>query len=158
MNKNQAKTFKITFTKTILLLAIAILVICVVGIGVSVYRIIEYGINGFTDVLKYPFLIGVCVFCIVLVIAIFVKSQYIVDDQYFTSQYGFIKSKLLLKDVTSVVLDTDTYKLTVYMGEEYCVLSLAKEWNEEFVRALLAANPKIDYSFTFAETDGKDKK
>ena len=44
------------------------------------------------------------------------------------------------------------------MGEEFAVLSLSKDWTEAFTKALLDVNPKIDYSFTLAETDGKHKK
>ena len=119
---------------------------------------LRLGLNGFSDYLKYPFLLLVSVFCIVIVVALLIKSQYIIDEKYFTSQYGFIKSRYEIGKITSIVLDTDTYKLTVHMGEEYFFLSLSKEWNENFVRALLAVNPAIDYSFTFAETDGKDNK
>ncbi len=152
-----AKSFKIKFTPAIIALAIAVLALSVFGIVLSVVRIVKFGVHGLTDILKYPFLIAVALACIVIVVALLIKSEYIVDDKTFTSKYGLIKSRFALKDVTAIVLDTDTYKLTVKFGEEYCVLSLSKEWNEELVRAMLAANPNIDYSFTFAETDGKNK-
>ena len=65
-----------------------------------------------------------------------------------------------MKDITSVVLDRDTNKLTVYMGEAYSVLSVQPSWNEDFVRALLKGNPSIDYSYTIKENkpDEDDKK
>ena len=91
-------------------------------------------------------------------ISLLIKSQYIVDETHFTTQFGFIKSKTEIKTITSMVFDTDTHKLTVYMGEEYYVLAISREWNEDLAQALLAVNPQIDYSFTLAETDGKSKK
>lgn len=155
----EAKTFPIKFTKSIIIAAIAVLILCVVGIGVSAYNIAKYGVAEFSDVLIYPFLILVSVFCIVVVVAVLIKSQYVVEDKTFITQFGFVKSKFAIKDFTAITLDTDTTKMTVNVGEEYFVLSLLKkEQNEELVRALLAVNPNIEYSFTFAETDGKNKK
>ena len=151
----EAKIYKIKFTKTIIALAIGVLVFCSVGIGISVYRIIVHGIGGFYDVLKYPFLILVSVFCIALVIAILIKSQYIINQKYLISQFGFIKSNYEIKKITSVVLDMDTNKLSVYCGNEYFVISLNKDWNEAFVRDLLSVNPSIDYSFTLSDNQKK---
>ena len=147
----EATYFTIKFSKTVIILCIAVFALCGVGIGLSVWRIITFGIHQFNDVLKYPFLIAVCIFCIALVISILVKSQYVVDDKHFTTQFGFIKTKFVIKDVTSLVLNTEAKKLTVYFGEQYTVVSVAPEWNEKFVRALLSANPNIDYSFTLSD-------
>ncbi|MBQ8295857.1 MAG: hypothetical protein IJX87_05435 [Clostridia bacterium] len=154
----EAKIFKYRFTPTLIVLAIAVIALCVAGIAVSIYQISRFGIREAIELLKYPFLTLISLFCIVLMIAILIKSQYCVDEKYLTTQFGFIKSKTEIQSITGLILDTDTYKLTVQMGEEFAVLSLSKEWNEDFTRALLDVNPKIDYSFTLAETDGKKKK
>ncbi|MBO5412059.1 MAG: PH domain-containing protein [Clostridia bacterium] len=143
--------FKYQFTKTMIGLAIAVVILCGIGIVVSALRIQKQGIRGFSDALKSPFLIAVCVFCIVTVLSIFVKSQYIVDERYFRTQFGFIRSSILIKDITSIVLNTDLKKLTVYLGEQYYVLSISPKWNETLVQALRKVNPDIDYSFTLAE-------
>ncbi len=147
----EAKIYKIKFTKAILALAVAVMVFCTVGIVFSIVQIINHGIIDFYDILKYPFLILISIFCTALVLAILIKSQYIIDQQYLTSQFGFIKSKFDVKKITAIILDTDTNKLTVNCGEEFFIISLDKEWNEAFVRDLLAVNPHIDYSFTFSE-------
>ena len=160
-NKQQTKKqiFRLKFSPAILTLAIAVLALCGVGIGISIWRIVRFGVKDLNDVIKYPFLIAVCVFCIALMISILVKSQYMVDDEYFTTQYGFIKSKFAIRDVTSIVLDSDVKKLTVRFGEQYTVVSVSPELNEALVRALLAVNPSIDYGFTLSDTPSdKDKK
>lgn len=136
----------------IICLCIAILLLCGVGIGVSVWRIVRFGIKGFTDVIKYPFLIAVCIFCIVIVIGILIRSQYIVDGENFITQFGLIKSKFAIREITSVLLDRDLKKLSIYFGEQYSVISVSHEWNEELVRALLAVNPNIDYGFTLSDS------
>jgi hypothetical protein len=156
-NKNKA-IFKIKFSLTILLLSIAVYILCGLGIIVSVWRMVKFGVHGFSDVIKYPFLVAVCLFCIVIVTAIFIKAQYVVDDKNLITQYGFIKSKFPVKTITSLLLDIDTKKLTVHFGEEYILLTVAPEWNEKFVRALLAVNPDIDYSFTLTSAPEQDNK
>ena len=85
-------------------------------------------------------------------ISVLAKSQYIVDETYYTTQFGFIKSKFLIKDVTKLELDTDTQKLTVYVGEQFSVLSLSPEWNHEFIAAIREVKPDIEFTFTLSET------
>ena len=69
-----------------------------------------------------------------------------------------MKSKFEIKDITTLELNTDTYKLTVYMGEQFFVITSSPAWNEEFIRALLAVNPNIDYTFTLASKEEPKKK
>lgn len=154
-SKNTDVRFRYQFTLTILLCAIAVLLLCVAGSALSVYRILVYGVHEFTDFLKYPFLILVCVFCIVLVISILIKSQYVLNEEQFIVQFGFIKSKYPTKDVTSILLNTDTQKLTVYFGEDFMVLSLSTSDADAFAKTLQTINPDVEYSFTL--TDGSDK-
>ena len=155
-NQNR-EVFKIQFSKMIVLLCIAIFALCSMGIGLSVWRIARFGIQEFSDVLKSPFLIAVCAFCIIIVICILIKSQYVVDEKYFITQFGFIKSKFAIKDITSLLLDCQTKKLTIHFGEEYTVLSVNPDWQEKLVRAILTINPDIDYTFTLSDAP-KDEK
>ena len=138
-----------------LLLCVAVFVLCATGIGLSIWRIQKFGVNSFNDVIKYPFLILVCLVCIALMIALLIKSQYVIDDTYFYTQYGFIKSRFIIKDVSALVYNTDEKKLTVKFGEEYVILAVDPAWQEELVRAFLAIKPEIDYSFTLAQVPNK---
>ena len=156
-NKNTESCFRYQFTKAIILCAVAVFVLCLAGIILSVYRIWKNGVNGFNDFLKYPFIILICVFCIVLVISILIKSQYVVGSEKFIVQFGFIKSKYPIKDITSVILNTEHQKVTVYFGEDFLVLSLPEALNDKFIRALLAVNPDVEYSFTLSDAPDKDK-
>ena len=138
-------------SKTMLFLAFGAIVLCLAGLGISIYRLVTYGVHGFSEALQSPLLIFMCLFCIALILSILIKSQYVVDEEYYTTQFGFIKSKFLIKDVTSMVLDSDTKKLTVYVGEQYSVLSLAPEWTDEFIKAIREVKPDISFSFTMPE-------
>lgn len=162
MKKNsspkEAKYFKYRFTPTLIVLSIAVILLCLAGLVVSIYRIVRFGVTGFSDALKSPLLVAICIFCIVLMISVLAKSQYIVDDTYYTTQFGFVKSKFPIKDITRLELNTDTQKLTVYVGEQFSVLSLSPEWNDEFIAAIRAVKPDIEFSFTLAEKSGKEEK
>ena len=150
--KNTSKKyFKYKFTPLLIILAISIIALCTAGIGVSLYRIIKFGVNGFYDVLKSPFLTFVCVLCIVIVTALLIKSQYVVTEEKFIIQFGFIKNTYLIKDITAVSLDFDSKKLTIYFGEQFTLLTLNEQDNDEFVKALREINQNIDYSFTSAK-------
>lgn len=154
----KAKYFKYRFTKTIIALIFTVIALCGAGIAVSIYRIAKFGIPEWSDALKSPLLIAACVFCIALVVGILIKSQYIIDETHYTTQFGFIKSKFPIKDITKLELDTDTHKLTVFIGEEFSVLSLSPAWNDEFIAALREANPNIEFTFTLAEKSEHDEK
>ena len=148
----QTTYFRFQFSKAIILCCAAALALCAAAIALSVWRIFKNdGLHSFNDWLKYPFLILISVAGIIIVVALLIKSQYVVDDKNFITQFGLIKSKCALKDITSVLLDTETNKLTVYMGEAFSVISVQKSWNYDFVRALLKGNPDIDYSYTVKE-------
>lgn len=148
----EANRFSIRFSKIVLILCVAAIVLCIAAIAISVWRIAQFGIHEFIDVIKYPFLIAVCVFGIALVLSVWIKSEYVVDEKHLWLNYGFIRSRYNVKDITSIVQDTDLKKLSVYFNEQYIVITIETEWFEKFVRALLAVNPDIDYSFTLTDT------
>lgn len=154
----EAKIFKFKFTLPMILVAIAALALCAVGIGLSIWRIVKDGIHDFGDVLKSPFLIAISVFAIVVIVALLVHSRYVVTKQSFTIQFGFIKNTYDLSKVTSLLLDTDSHKLTVYMGEEFFVVTTNPEWNNDLVQAVREGNPDVEFNFTLAEPKNPDKK
>ena len=154
----KATYFKYQFTPTLIVLSLAVILLCLAGMGISIYRIVRFGVAGVSGVLKSPLLIAICIFCIVLTISVLTKSQYIVDETYYTTQFGFIKSKFPIKDVTKLQLDTDTQKLTVFVGEQFSVLSLSPEWNHEFIAAIRKVNPDIEFTFTLSEKPNKKEK
>ncbi len=141
-----------------IVLAIAALLLSVVGIGFSVYRLCEFGVNGFTEALQSPLLILVSLFCIVVVVALLVKSQYFVNDTHYGTQFGLIKSAFPLKDVTAIELNTDTSKLTVYAGENFSVLTLSPAWRDDFVAAMRKGNPNIEFTFTLTDEHDEEEK
>ena len=153
----EAKYFKFRFTPLMLVLAIAVIILCAAGIALSVWRIVRDGVHGFGDVLKSPFLIAICLFGIVIVAALLIRSRYVVTKDTLITQFGLIKSKFSIQDFTSILLDTDSRKLTVYMGEEFFVITTNPDWNNDLVQALREAKPDLTFSFTLTEKEDKTK-
>ncbi len=139
-------------------LAVVAILLFLGGIGVSVYRIVRYGVRQFSDVLQSPLLIAICLFGIVVIASMLICSRYSVDDTHYGTQFGFIKTKSPIKEITAMELNTDTHKLTIYVGENYSVYTLSKEWQDDFIASLRKVNPNIDFTFTLAETNGNKKK
>ena len=149
---NLATRFKIKFPVSISLLSVAVYILCALGIAVSVWRMIKFGVHDFTDVVKYPFLIGVCVFCIVFITTVLLRSFYTIEKDMLVTTFGFIKTSYSLKDLRELTLDCDLKKLTVtFQNGQYMTLTVNAEWNEALVRAILEVNPEIDYSFTLCD-------
>ena len=137
-------------------LSYAVLLLCSVGVGLSVWRITRDGLHKLGDFLKSPFLIAICVFGIVIMISVLIRSRYIVTDSELIMQFGLIKSKYAIKEFTSVTLDTNTRKIAVYMGEDFFIIAISPEQNNDLVQALRVVNPDLTFNFTLAEkTDDK---
>ena len=153
----QNKSFIIRFSTGIYFLIVCILLLCIASITVAVWQISKFPLTGFADYLKYPLLILISLFCIAVVISMLIKSQYVVNKQYILSYYGFIKSRFPVQNITTMLLDTDTKKLKITFGEQFIVLNMNYEWREEFIRAILDANPNVDYSFTMSENKPQDE-
>ena len=149
--KEGVVTFRFTLNKLTVVLCILVLLLCALGIATSVLRIVKSGVNNFDDALKSPFLILICLFCVAIIVSVLIRSQYTIDGENLITQFGFIKSKLPLNTITSIELDTSEKKLTLYSGENFSVISINKEWNDAFIKALLKANPDIEYTFTLTE-------
>ena len=150
--QKNAKYFKYKFTRSMLILLIVALLLCVAGLAVSIYRLYNEGVHEFLDALQSPLLIAICVFAIVFIISVLAKSQYVVTEKHYVSQFGFVKSRFLIREVTKIELDSDTKKLTVFVGEQYMILSILPQQNDAFVQAMREMNKNIDFSFTLATT------
>ena len=125
------------------------LLLCLAGIAVSVYRmIVNGGSLTFYDFLKYPFLILICVFCMILIIALLVKSQYSLIGYELFTQFGLIKSKYDILKITELTHDRELSKLQINFGEEFFILTLNSAWEDDFVHELIKLNPDANYSYS----------
>lgn len=157
------KRFKYKFTplmKTMIWLGVALsvagfianLVMCITN-GVSsaanpLYPVLQYSLMFFATVLLFAILVSVIA-----------RSAYVIDGKKFKTQFGFIISKYNIEDIDTVTLDRKTNKLAVtFENGNYIVIVVKQDWYNDFIDAMLKANPKIEYSIISLENKPEDEK
>ncbi|MDE7084069.1 MAG: hypothetical protein K2N50_00875 [Clostridia bacterium] len=156
------KTFKYKFTRLIKALMIVAMVLCVLGFAINLFYCITNGTKHAADpvypVMQYTLMFFVTVVLFALLLSIMLQSAYIIDGKYFKTQFGFIVSKYDVEKIDGILLDRKTNKLTVnFSGGEFIVIVVKQEWYDEFITALLEANPKIEYTVNSLDKDDKNK-
>jgi hypothetical protein len=154
-NALEKKIFRFKFNTATLIFIILGIRLCIAGIGTSVFRIIKEAPNGITEILQSPLLIDVCLFGLVVLLSMLIRSRYEIDEKNLTLRFGIIKSQTPINIITAIEMDKDDNKLSIFVGESYSVVLVNKEWNESFVAALQEINPKIEYSLVMAKTKPK---
>ena len=156
------KTFKYRYTKLTTGFIYAGLALAAVAFGLNVFAVFtehisESAIPAF-DIIRYILLFAVSVAMFIILISLLTSSYYSVDEKTLKTSFGVIKSKYELENVDSVILDRTTNKLSVYFkNESFIVIVVKPEWYDEFITAILEANPKIDYSIKSKENSPDDE-
>ena len=113
-----------------------------------VYPILQYSLMFFATVVLFAILVSVLV-----------NSAYVIDGKKFKTKFGFIVSKYDVDDIETAVLDRKTDKLSVtFKNGNYIVIVVKQDWYEDFITALLEANPKIEYTINSLENKPEDEK
>ena len=79
--QSSRECFPFHCTTTLRLLAIAAIIVCIIAIIVSLFGIIREGIHSTYDALRYPFLIAVSIFGVVVTVSLLIRSQYVVENK-----------------------------------------------------------------------------
>ena len=158
------KIFKYKFTKLIYALIGVILVLSVAGFAITLWQVIDFGIdtaNPTFTIIRYILMFIVTIALIVILISLLISSYYAVDAKSKTikTSFGFIKSSYDIKTIDTVMLDRTTNKLTVVFEDEHFIVIVVKEeWYEDFVQAILDVNPKIEYTIKSKTSTNDDEK
>lgn len=134
-----------------------------VAAGVNTYFVITEGIasaaNPLYPVLQYSLLYLVAALTVILLVSLLISSYYSIDEKYFRTSFGIIKSKYEIAKIESIVLDRTTNKLSVYFDENtFIVIVVREEWYEKFISELLKVNPNVEYSILSKDNDSDEKK
>lgn len=110
-------------------------------------------------IIRYVLIYFVAVALIVIMTSLLLSSYYSVDDKYFYTAFGIIRSKFDIKSIVAIVLDRETNRLSVFFSEtQFTNIVVKPEWNDKFVDAILKANPLIEYTIKSKENRGDDEK
>lgn len=156
------KRFKYKFSKLVTVLIYVSIALCFVGTGINIYSIatgdIKSAANPVYPIIQYVLMFLIPAVLLVLLISLLISSYYSVDEKYFKTSFGIIKSKYEISEIETVMLDRTTNKLTVYFkNNSFIVVVVREEWYNEFIDALCSANKNIEFSIKSKESGGDDK-
>lgn len=158
------ETFRFKFSGTMLAVLCLLLALCAACIGLTTWQLIGFLSDDISSVygwLKYLILYLVSILLAVLVIAMLIKSQYVVTEKTLVTQFGLIRSRYELKNIYSVRLLRGSNKLAVYFDDyktKYTIIVVKDIWYNDFVQALIARNPRIEFDYVTAEEEKNWKK
>lgn len=157
-------SFPFHFTPMMLAVLILLLLLCAGGFGLTLWQFLGFlkgDLSSVWEWMKYLLMFLVCGLLFVLVVAMLIRSQYVIDDRELILQFGFIKTRYELKKIYSVRHFMGSGKLAVYfddMKNQYAIIVVKESWFDAFVKALREKNENIEFDFTSAEEEDELKK
>ena len=161
------KTYKFRFSPMMIAVFCIGIVLCAVCFALTSWQFVEFVIGVRGDIssvwewIKYILLYFVSVFLSLLLIAMLIRSRYIITERRLITQFGIIFSKYEIKKIRSVCLVSGTKKLNVYFDDfksRFITIVVKEEWYDDFIKTLTSINEKIEFDFTDPENNKKKKK
>ena len=161
------KTYKFRFSPMMIAVFCIGIVLCAVCFALTSWQFVEFVIGVRGDIssvwewIKYILLYFVSVFLSLLLIAMLIRSRYIITERRLITQFGIIFSKYEIKKIRSVCLVSGTKKLSVYFDDfksRFITIVVKEEWYDDFIKTLTSINEKIEFDFTDPENNDRKKK
>lgn len=157
------KVYKFKFTRTTKIFIYAGLALSVFAIGLNLFFILTDNLseeaNIVYPVIRYTLMFLIPVALIVILVSLLLQSYYSIEDKIFKTSFGIIKSKYNIEDITAIVLDRETNKLTViFKNESFIVAAVKEEWYDDLTDELCSRNPDIEYAIRSKEPENDDEK
>lgn len=156
--------FRYKFSKPITALIYISIALCFVGAGINIFLIITGDVKSAANpaypIIQYTLMFLIPAALLIILVSLLISSYYSIEDKYFKTSFGIIKSKYEISDIETVILDRTTNKLSVYFkNNSFIVVVVKDEWYNEFIDALCKANRNISFSIKSKENSGdKDDK
>lgn len=146
------KKFQYEFSKLIKILIFVALVLCALGLALNVWRVVNVGADNFYSTLQYVLIFAVTIGAPIVLISMLISSGYEITDQHIVSNFGIIKSRFKLDDVSKLVYVTSKNKLFVYFKDDtYMNIIVNEKWIQEFIGCVLEKRKKIEIEYTTGE-------
>ncbi len=163
------KKFRYKFSTAVFVLIIVGIVVCAGAIIANTVGIIVDGSRRYSEavtpsyiIIEYVLIYVVSIILMVLLAGLPAGSYYSVDEEYFKTSFGVVKSKFKVENIIEIILDRSKKKrprIAVYFDNDtYIVVSVKDEWQDELIDALIAVNPNIEFSIKSEEPGEDDKK
>lgn len=161
------KTYKFRFSPLMITVFALGIALCAACFALTSWQFIEFlgGKRGDMTLawewLKYLLLYIASVLLAVLLIAMLIRSRYMITEKHLVTQFGIIFSKYEIKKIRSVCLTVGTKKLNVYFDDfknRFITIVVKEEWYDDFIGTLTSVNDRIEFDFTSPENDKKENK
>ncbi len=162
-NEMGIKRYPFHFSAPMIAVFIAGILLCITGVIITTWRVFTYLADGVVttyDWLSFGLFYLVSVLFAVLLIAMLIRSQYIITDKQIILQFGLIKTKYEIKDIFSIHRFQGENKLAVYFDDfktKYAVIVVKDIWYDDFVKTLISRKPGLSFSFSTAEEEEQYK-
>ena len=163
------KIYKFRFSPLMITVFALGIALCAACFGLTTWQFIDFvggtggDITSVWEWIKYLLLYFVSIVLAVLLIAMLIRSRYILTNKQLITQFGIIVSKYELKQIRSISLLGGSKKLNVYFDDfknRFMTIVVKEEWYDDFIKTLTELNERIEFDFTSAEDElnGKKKK
>lgn len=145
------KKYRFRFSRLTKILIFVGIALAAAACALNTYYVISEGVksaeNAFAPILQYSLTYFVSIFLAVILVSLLISSYYSVDEKYFKTSFGIIKSKYEISEIDCILIDRNNNKLSVYFkNQSYIVIVINEEWYDDFSDALLKVNPNIEFS------------
>lgn len=153
------KKYKFRFSTLILCIFALGLALCAAGLGLNIYRLLTQGAQSPYEWMQYIILFFVSILLAVIIVSMFIKSQYVITERKLIVQFGIIRTKYDITKISSVHLFQGAGKLAVYFSDnKYTAVVIKECYFDDFIKELTSKNEKIGFSFSTAEEEDELKK
>ena len=148
------KSFKFRYSLTVWILLAVVVVSSAIGLAWNIYNVIFYNTVDAFKTASYIIIALLTLALLILSLSIILYGKYVIKKEHLVSYFGFIKTKILLTDITEVVHFKKSDKLVAYFKDDsFTVIVISPEEYSNFVIALREVNPQIYYG---VKIDGED--
>ena len=148
------KKFKFKFSPLVWTLLFLVLALSIAGLGFNVFNLINYIPRGAGKIVVYAVMIVLIIFLMVIDLSIIILGAFVIDDEFLTARFGIIKTRLKVKDITSIILNKKTNKLVAYTKDDkYLVVVINESEYDDFVLYLRKKNKSILYDVQEKDID-----
>lgn len=167
--KNPLKIYKFRFSALMIVVFAIGIALCAACFSLTTWQFAEFvrklrgDITSVWEWLKYILIYFVCVFLAIQLIAMLIRSRYVVTEKLLISQFGIVCSKYEISKIHTVGLLNDSKKLNVYFNDaktRFITIVVKEEWYDDFIKTLVSLNERIEFDFLASEEErgGKKKK
>ena len=146
------KKFRFSYSPIVKILIATVIVIAAAGLTLNIVTVVKYAKSDTLLTVVYGVLSVLTALLLIEAIAIAFYGLYSIKGGFLYSFFGLIYSKTDVNDIIAVQVFNQTRKLVVYFKDEkFSVIIVAPEKYDDFIAALIKANPEIKYLSDGAE-------